>query len=126
MKSFIVSLVLFFGVITGVTLLSVWNVRTVSAIHNEVILLNDHCREMSENEMHLAFFKIVDAWERESPRLSYSVNRRELSDIDAAIYEARGALEGGDEALFLSGMRMLEARMQELYELVGLHMQNIT
>ncbi len=126
MKSFIVSLVLLFGIIAGVTLLSLRNLRAVGNFQNDLITFTDCYLFLSDEEARNRFFTIVETWKEESPRLAYSVNRRELADIDAVIYEAIGAQEGGDKALFLSAMRTLEARIQELYELVGVHIENIT
>lgn len=125
MKSFIVSLVLFFGVITGITLLSVCNVRAVSAMRDDIIAFTESYSTMSDAEVRNEFAAIADSWDEESPRLAYSVNRRELANIDTALYEARGALKGGDSALFLSALHALAARIQELYELVGVRLQNI-
>ena len=125
MKSFIVALILFFGVITGVTLLSLRNVRAVSAIRDEVAAFTDAYPTMSNGAARDRLSAIIETWDEESPRLAYSVNRRELASIDTALCEARGALVGGDGALFLSAMHALAARIQELYELVGVRPQNI-
>ena len=125
MKSFIVSLLLLIGVITGVTLLSVRNIRAVSLFRDEVTTLSENFLALSEDELRDRFSDLFDAWETESPRLSYSVNRRELASIDTALQEARGALYGGDKALFLSMLLAVEAQATELYELVGVRLQNI-
>ena len=125
MKTFVLSLVLLTAVLAAVATATVYNITTVSVMRDSVA---DVCQTLSEENLKNnadAIQDFYENWNKKSPCLSVSVSKTDLSKVEDALDEARGAAHAEDYPGFAMACYRLQNAIDNLYDRVRPHLHGI-
>lgn len=118
MKSFACAIFLFCAITAAVIFLGIRDTNATKLLmeESEALLLSLTKNEGATPERILSSLR--SAWEKESPRLSYTVSTDHLNEIESALARAEGAFLANSDALLILEARSLYDATKSLYERV--------